>query len=436
MVRPTTWVSSLTIGLALACKGLPVLAQGVSPEDKPAPAHLARAEEAIDTVTNTELVDSEVIQAHSVNTNAANDESSSDSFGVGRNRTASDTASPAEIPVSELVKERFPNGSVKVERRVTQDAQGNYLNHGSWKMWDQRGSPVAQGTYDFANRTGTWTRWYRNAVEADLLKQMPYSQFSEPFISQATFKHDQLDGLWTIYDGKMRKISQLRFADGKRQGTATWWYLSGRKMREMEYKDGELDGQLLEWSPEGKLLVKDTYQAGRKVAAKLAKHPDGGKKSEGMYLFAKEVEQTPDDWWNCKLAVMTKNGGEEKHGVWTSWYSNGQTQLEGAYEHDVQVGKFVWWHSNGQKAQEGRFDHGKQDGSWTWWYPTGQKSIRGEYVKGNPTGKWTWWKEDGRVVQAADLSHSEGIVVELPTGPDGQPMPRSASPTLGQPIKR
>jgi antitoxin component YwqK of YwqJK toxin-antitoxin module len=164
----------------------------------------------------------------------------------------------------------------------------------------------------------------------------------------------------------------------------------------------------------------------------------GGKKSEGTYLFPKEVEQTADDWWNCKLATVTKTGGEEKHGPWMSWYSNGQAQLEGAYEHDVQVGRFTWWHPNGQKAQEGRYDHGKQDGNWTWWFPSGQKSIRGEYAKGNPTGKWTWWKEDGRVVQAADLSHTEGVVVETLTAPDGQSAPHTTttSPGLGQPVKR
>lgn len=440
MVRPVTWISSITIGLALACEGLPAQAQQVSAEGKPAPARLAGTDKAISALADAEHVDTEVIPAHSINTNAPDEEGSADGFGVGRNRVGSDPTAGSEIPVSELIKERFPNGSVKVERRVTQDSQGNYLNHGTWKMWDQRGNPISQGTYDYANRTGTWTRWYRNASEAELLSKLPYSQFTEPFISQAAFKHDQLDGLWTIYDGKMHKISQLKFADGKRQGTATWWFANGRKAREMEYKDGELEGQYLEWSPEGKLVVKDTYQAGRKLALKVSNHSGGGKKSEGTYLFAKEIEQTPDDWWNCKFQTVTKSGGEERHGPWTSWHNNGQPQLEGAYEHDAQVGKFVWWHANGQKAQEGRFDHGKQDGAWTWWFPTGQKSIRGEYSHGTPTGKWTWWKEDGRVVQGADLSHSDGVVVEMPNsldGQPGQPMPRTTTtPALGQPVRR
>jgi len=153
-------------------------------------------------------------------------------------------------------------------------------------------------------------------------------------------------------------------------------------------------------------------------------------------LFARDVEQTPDDWWNCKIHTATKTGKDEKHGAWTSWHSNGQKQLEGTYEHDVQVGPFTWWHSNGQKALEGRFESGKQDGVWTWWYASGQKSIHGEYARGNPTGRWTWWKEDGKVAQSADLSHSEGVVVETLPSMDPNTMPQAAKPKKMPAAKR
>ncbi len=472
MVRPATWLSSVTVGLALAWQASPTLAQTTLPENKQAPARLAEHEDARECDdaecdaaegdhtpckekckaaqnAKSAAVDKDVVPA-SVDTESDEAEAeapSVDGFGI----TSHVGNGVAEVPISELIKERYPNGSVRIERRATQDAQGNYVNHGSWKMWDERGNPVAQGSYDMGNRTGLWTRWYRNGQDAELFGHVPYSQFPAPYISQASFKHDQLDGLWTIHDSKMRKISQIRFADGKRHGTATWWFASGRKMREIEYRDGDLDGQYLEWNAEGKLAVKDTYQNGHKLAPKLTNHPGGTKKSEGMYLFAKEVEQSPDDWWNCKLMVTNRAGHEERHGAWKSWYTNGQIQLEGNYEHDVQIGTFTWWHSNGQKAQEGRFDHGKQDGDWTWWHANGQKSINGEYTHGNPTGRWTWWKEDGRVVQSADLSHSDGVAVDslpttpgdslmpratLPKTPEKSLLPRASSPGFGKPIKR
>ena len=233
-----------------------------------------------------------------------------------------------------------------------------------------------------------------------------------PFVSQATFENDKLNGFWTIYDGKLKKISQWRFVDGKRHGLSVWWHTNGRKMREIEFRDGDIDGSLIEWGPEGAVLLKESYQAGRKLAQKTSTYKDGKKKSEGMYLFAKDTEKSPDDWWNCKLETTVKTGKDEKHGAWTAWHASGQRQLEGTYEHDVQVGLFTWWHANGQKNLEGRYDHGKQDGTWTWWYATGQKSIEGVYAAGNPTGRWTWWREDGQVAQSADLSGAEGVVIQ------------------------
>jgi antitoxin component YwqK of YwqJK toxin-antitoxin module len=302
-------------------------------------------------------------------------------------------------------------------------------------MWDTGGRLMAQGEYRNNQRTGIWLRWYRNVAEAPLLTKMPYPQFTGPFVSQATFNHDKLDGTWTIYDGKLRKISQWRFVDGKRTGNSLWWYPDGRKMRDVEYFDGELDGTALEWSSEGKLIASDTYQSGRRLGRKTTQYPGGGKKSQGVYLFAKESEQTPDDWWNCKTLVTASAGHDEKHGAWSSWHSNGQRQLQGAYEHDLKVGPFTWWHSNGQKALEGRFEHGKQAGRWIWWYANGQKSIQGEYANGNPTGHWTWWKQDGRVVESADLSQAEGVVVDTPRLPDDS-APRTSRSTARSSIRR
>jgi len=316
----------------------------------------------------------------------------------------------------ELIQERYPNRAIRIEREVRQDANGNYVNHGVWKMWDQRGNVIAEGQFQDGERDGTWNRWYR-AAEVDLIKTMPYEQFTGPYISQATFNGGKLEGKWTIYDAKQHKISEIGFSGGQRHGKSTWWYASGQKMREIDYRDGEIDGQYVEWTPDNRPIVRDTYQGGRKLARKSAEYSSTQKKSEGTYLFAKDVVRTPDDWWNAHLATYEKQGKDEKHGPWTAWYITGQKQMLGEYRNDAQVGKFTWWHANGQKALEGSYINGKQNGKWVWWHQNGQKSIQGEYVMGNPTGQWSWWGEDGKVNQAANLSHSEGKVVDMPAEP-------------------
>src|SRR5207249_1018744 len=143
-----------------------------------------------------------------------------------------------------------------------------------------------------------------------------------------------------------------------RHGRSVWWYANGTKMREIYYKEGVLDGKFQEWSPAGELLTDDTYQSGRKLGARVVRDNEGEKKSEGMYLHARIIMEKPDEWWNAQPAMFTKEGADEKQGAWTSWYSNGQTQMQGEYKHDVEDGVFTWWYPNGQKALEGNYKQG------------------------------------------------------------------------------
>jgi uncharacterized protein len=351
--------------------------------------------------------------------------SDADQAAVDDQQSEESAAEPSTSgPEIEIIRERYPNRAVKIEREVTQDASGNYVNHGAWRMWDQKGTLVVDGHFRNGEREGVWNRWYRSG-EVELLTKPPYNGFQGPFISQATFTDGKLDGKWTIYDGKQHRISEWEFADGDRHGRSTWFYPSGRKMRETDYNKGEIDGQLLEWNADAKLVVKDTYQQGRKLAPRTEKHAAGATKSEGLYLFAKEIVQTPDDWWNAKTAVYIKTGKDEKHGPWVAWYPNGQKQAEGEYRNDVQVGKFVWWYENGQKALEGAYGDGEQEGRWVWWHDNGQKSIQGEYTKGHPSGRWTWWQNDGKVVRSTQMEQGAGEVVHVPEKP--QPQPRSSA---------
>jgi uncharacterized protein len=338
----------------------------------------------------------------------------------------------------EVIRERFANGSIRIEREVTQDADGNYINHGSWKMFDERGTIVAEGHYRNGERDGTWNRWYRGN-DAELFSTLPYQQFSGPFVSQGNFQNGKLHGRWGIYDNKQRKITEWQFADGNREGKSVWYFSNGRKMKEIDYRGGEVEGEYNEWNVDGRQIIKDTYQAGRKLAAKVDFFANKQKKTEGMYLHAKEVVQNPDDWWTAKVATYVRQGKDEKHGQWISWYQSGQKQTQGEYRNDLQVGKFNWWYENGQIALQGSYDAGKQVGKWTWWHANGQKSTQGEYADGNPTGRWRWWHTNGRVHETADLSHGDTKVVDapLPVPHKAEALPsHPAAPKVRSQLKR
>lgn len=360
----------------------------------------------------------------------------SDANDAGFNEVAL-AGEPSSTPETEieLIRERYADGKVRVEREVTQDADENYVNHGLWKMWDRQGRLVGEGRYRSDLRDGTWNRWFHKD-EAKMLLTMPYREYVAPFVSQASFKEGKLHGKWIIFDSKQRKVSEWHFVDGERHGKQTWWFANGRKMRDVDYRNGEMDGEELVWDAAGKQLSKDTYQSGRKLAMKTAKYKAGQKHTQGMYLFAKHVVKTLDDWWNLRIAEYVKQGKDEKHGVWTSWYANGQKKMEGRYEYDMPVGKFGWWYPNGQKASQGVYANGVAHGKWIWWHKTGQKSARGEYVRGSQVGRWTWWHTTGKVASKSEIvADGKARVVDLPqpTTQDTSPLKADAekpAPTL------
>jgi len=68
--------------------------------------------------------------------------------------------------------------------------------------------------------------------------------------------------------------------------------------------------------------------------------------------------------------------------------------LEG-YEHDERVGLCTEYYTNGQKRCEGNYAHGKEDGLWYAWHKNGQVKFQGNYFDGNRSGNWQYWGEDG-----------------------------------------
>ena len=316
---------------------------------------------------------------------------------------------------AELIQERYPNREVKIERQVVQDASGNYVNHGKWVMYDERGHMVGCGQYRYGERHGPWTRWHMSIGSKDMLAQMPYKQFQPPFVSEVTFDNGRVNGKWKIYDKQDRVCSEFNFENGERQGKSVWYYPNGVKMREIDFTAGQYDGQAREWGPDKKLTKNDTYQDGRRLGKKSEAYANGQPKIEATYLFAREVLKCNYDWWEGNITTtIAKEGKDQRHGLYTTWYKNGQKDEEGQYLNDLAVGKCTWWYENGQKAIDGQFINGERNGHWTWWHENGQKSADGEFVKGVEIGKWTWWAADGKVTNSARITEGQTkTVVEV-----------------------
>jgi antitoxin component YwqK of YwqJK toxin-antitoxin module len=329
----------------------------------------------------------------------------------------------------EVIRERYPNRRVKIEREVVLDADGNYVNHGAWKMWSEEGKLVAEGSYNMGERVGVWTRWHQRNDSASL-REYPLSRFQSPFVSQTTFVGGKIDGDWIIFDANQEKCCHITVDNGVRNGKATIWLPGGQIYRHAMYENDVPIGDVEQLNREGVLETVATYVDGRRAITKVT-HFDGTKekKTEANYLGARMVVSAPDDFWNATFAEYQTDGDQLRHGAWKTWYSNGQLKLEGYYRRDVELGTFTWWHPNGQRAVVGQYVDGGQHGEWVWWHDNGQKATVGDYQLGAQSGLWRQWTADGKLEsqQVYDFKKSPEQIAD-DRGVDTEPLKTAEKP--------
>jgi antitoxin component YwqK of YwqJK toxin-antitoxin module len=303
----------------------------------------------------------------------------------------------------ELVRERYPDGRINIEREVTSDVAGNYVNHGAWRMWNADDQLVTQGRYEMGLRTGRWMRRF-NREDAAVLNTAPFNQFEAPFVARASFQADTLNGEWIIVDAEDRKCSCVTLKHGKRNGPATLWLPDGSLYREAIYRNGAPVGDFRQMDDHGRLNTVATFVGGRQLVNKVMYFPESQiKQFEANCLVATIIEVAPDDFWVMRFAEYEAQNEELRHGGWKSWHSNGKLQAAGFFQYDREMGEFAWWHANGQEAVKGGYVDGLPDGGWTWWHANGQKAAEGHYHSGGRVGVWQRWAEDGRLVNRTTM---------------------------------
>lgn len=320
----------------------------------------------------------------------------------------------------EVIRERYTNGRVKIERTVTQDAEGNYVNHGKWTEWDDKGNKLATGQYHYGKQNGAWTRWYTKS-EGQLFAGPLFKAFQPPMHSIVTLQDGEIHGTWTVFDARRMKACEWEFDHGVRHGKSTWFYPNGTTAQEVDYRHGFIDGKRTAWSMKGKLLGDESYIEGRKHTVRTLWHSPGKKKAEGWVLAAPEDSPASFDWWSGSAAKnhSAKKLADEKHGPWTWWYANGQRLAEGRYLNDAPVGKWTYWHANGQKKMEGEYENGVQNGKWVSWNQNGTV-LRVEEFDGNGQLAQTSGEEPTEATEGAE-GEGEGAAA------DGEPEPLQLS---------
>ena len=316
----------------------------------------------------------------------------------------------------EIVRERYPDGKIKIVRTIAQDADGNYYNDGGWLMYDRQQRPIASGTYIRGAMEGDWERVHEPA-SGELFLQSPFNLYSGPYLSRANFVRNKIDGVWTISDKEGNLIFSITYQDGVRNGLASWFYPGDKKMREATFKDGVPHGIVLQWDQQGKMQRREQFVDGRKVIRKKSTYPNQTVASERVFRDRKLSPQGSDNWWAAKPATFDRDGEEVQHGPVAEWYPNRQPKMTGRYVDGQRDGLFTWWHPSHNKKAEGSFSKGKRVGLWRYWHESGMKRSEGRFEDDRPDGLWREWNEDGRVVDertldADDVSAAEEVDAE------------------------
>jgi antitoxin component YwqK of YwqJK toxin-antitoxin module len=332
-----------------------------------------------------------------------------------------DVVSPAIVPANvstdlaegvELVQQFYSDGSPRIAKHVALDPNGNYVNHGEYQEWTEKGDLIVSGQYEMGKQKGLWVR-FCDANSSKLFASEPYKKFKAPFQSTVEFVDGKMNGVWTIADKDDKKVSEIQLVAGKRSGRAVWYHPTGSVLWQSEYQDGLLNGNFIEKDATGKVTRQIQYLNGQNGEKKTEYHANKKPKLEYQYLTPAQTLVTPDDWNTSTLATYNSAGTDDskpeiiKHGSSVSYYENGSVQSQTSFKNGLQDGEFVRWFPNKQKEITGHYSQGRQTGQWSWWHENGMRKATATYENGSLVGTVMAWNDQGIRVSSADFVNTQ-----------------------------
>ncbi len=312
-----------------------------------------------------------------------------------------DRTESAEV---ELVRERYSDGKIHVEKQVAMAKSGDFVNHGSYREYSPKGDVLVEGRYEWGVMVGTWVKRL-DAAESKKVEQQLNVAFKAPFISSAEFVGGKLNNVWTIVDKDNKVIVQIELKDGLRDGLTTIYAVDGEIRMQQTFSKGVLNGASFE-KLEGKNARDEKFVDGRKVIEDTQRLPNGNLKSSHTYLSPAYRIATPDNWLDCTFGKVTTEGEKTLHGAYSTYHETGKLASKGNYHHGQLQGEFESWHRNGEVAVTGRYENGVQTGTWVWRHANGMKESVANYVDGKPEGRILAWDQNGKAISQSTTMRS------------------------------
>lgn len=308
---------------------------------------------------------------------------------------------------AELIRQRFPNGEVQIERWVKEDGKGNIVNHGPFTEFAANGVIITSGNFNSGKREANWTK----QINADQAKQLVATldkAFTPPFTSQAEFRGGKLHGEWILTDSEGNMVFTWSMVDGQRHGPSAFFGPKGEITQSITYEKNVTHG------PAKLANEKDAGAAPQElVQGMILKrvdkwYPVKSRSKSAPVLQSQEWQLTPanlnvasHDWERDSVASPAAVLGPPpiRHGLAITFYANGQRESEGNYDHGEKSGSFAWWYPNGQQKTVGEYRQDAEHADWVWWHANGMKQAAGKFVDGKKINEWSVWNVDGALVQ-------------------------------------
>ncbi len=193
-------------------------------------------------------------------------------------------------------------------------------------------------------------------------------------------------------------INKARWDDERK----VWYY---GKTRE----NGALVGKWYTWYPSKKIKSISNNPDGLYTSW----YENGQKEIEATYKNGYILGERKIWFPNGKLKRIEK-WDEQKHlTYWKEWNTNEKT-IQEAKEKNYRIsGNF--WYINGNKKQEGEYLNpgANWDGYWIFYFNNGKKSSEGKFKNGIHIGKHTDYKEDGSVKTVLYYDNERGEFIKM-----------------------
>jgi len=147
----------------------------------------------------------------------------------------------------EVQEERYENGSIKRRTEGRVGPDGKFIPHGLQTIYAEDGRKLSELTYVNGVRDGLKTSYYPNGQ----------------VYAQGRYVAGREDGPWTVWSAEGRKLQEFDMDHGAYHGMFREWHLNGQLKYEVEYVKGLKQGTETFWDEQGNVSRKTEYVDGK-----------------------------------------------------------------------------------------------------------------------------------------------------------------------------